>query len=193
MHLKDLAQILLLLNFITWIDESHAQIRQDTLSVVRSAIADKRIDQASSLLKYYCESHPKDFNGFWLYAQTEYWLKNFQHSEQLYEQAIGIQPANAYLQLDYARMLTNIGRYHKAQKYLLALKAFDVTREPALYEMAKSFYWQRNNIRAKKEIEELLKIDPKNEWAQNLLRDILITSSAWLKVSTGFTSDTQPL
>lgn len=170
-----------------------AQSTSDTLTTVNSLIKDKRIDRASNLLEHYYAKHPKDFNALWLYAQTEYWLNHFSHAQQLYERAINLQPANAYLQLDYARMLINVGKYQKSQALLRTLRDYNVTREAARYELAKSFYWQKNIPKAKKEIEELLTINPKNDAAKNLLNDIFISSSPWIKVATGYTSDTQPL
>src|SRR5258708_2896654 len=185
--------VIFLLSFSGIESELAAQSVTDTLRMVNTLISNKKIDPASSLLEYYCRNHPKDLNGFWLYAQTEYWLKHFQHSRQLYEQAINLQPTIAYIQLDYARMLINTGKYHKAQALLYKLRSYDVTHEAAMYELAKSFYWQKNNSKAKKEIEELVKINPKNEVSKNLLIDILISSSVWIKAASGYTTDTQPI
>ena len=170
-----------------------AQLPSDTLAWAYQLRDQKKITEAASLLEHYRLHHPNDFNTLWLYGQTEYWLRHFDKAQQLYEQAIVLQPANAYLQLDYARMLVNIGSYRKAQSWLYKLKSFDVTREAAMLELAKSFYWQKNNLRAKKELEELLKGNPKNIAAKNLLNDILISSSPWVKTSTGYTTDSQPL
>jgi len=179
--------------FLFGINEADAQATLDTVSIVNSMIRDKRLDEASHLLERYRHEHPKDFNLLWLYAQTEYWLKKNVHSQQLYEQAIKLQPANAYLQLDYARMLLNIEKYQKSQTLLLKLRDYDVTREAAKFELAKSYYWQKNNLKAREEVEELLKINPKNNDAKKLLNDILISSSFWINASAGYTSDTQPL
>ncbi len=192
---KDRAFCISIIFFISsfLIHELSAQSTLDTLSIVNSRIKEKRLDEAAKLLEHYCHSHPKDFNAIWLYAQDEYWLGHFTHAIELYSLGKNLQPTNAYLQLDYARVLLNMGKYKKSQTLLLKLRDYDVTREAAMYEMVKLYYWQKNNLQAKKEAEELLKANPKNEATKNLLNDILISSSPWVKMATGYTTDTQPI
>jgi hypothetical protein len=164
----------------------------DTLSLVNASLAEKKIEYAAGLLAGYSHRHPKDFNALWLYAQTEYWLKHVNHSIELYEMAMQLQPTNAYLQLDYARMLINTAHYRKAQDLLLKLTTYDVTRSAALYERSKSYFWQKNNVRAQREALNVVHTAPSDD-AKKLLNDISFAAAPWIKISSSFTSDTQPL
>jgi tetratricopeptide (TPR) repeat protein len=180
---------------LMWLKAAPAQSQAivDTLKLVNQLHAHKKIKESEVLLAQYYKNHPHDFNTIWLFAQAEYWLKHFKKARKLYEKGIRLQPGNAYLQLDYSRMLLNTGRYKKAGYWLNKLKQQAVTSSAAKLELAKLFYWRGDNLKAKSEIKEVLREIPDDPTASNLLRDIKISGSPWMQFSTAYQSDTQPL
>ncbi len=171
----------------------HSQNITDTLQWVNQLHKDNHIPEAENLLIHYCEHHPKDLNAIWLYAKTEYWQKNFNRSQKLYEQAINIQPANAFLQLDYARMLVSIGKYRKAYPWLNKLKTYEETKEEAKLALAQAYYYEGNISKASKEIKAFLHEEKDNVTAKNIQRDITISGAPWLQLGNDYHTDTQPL
>lgn len=170
----------------------HSQTIADTLELVNNLHRNKQIEASERLLAVYHKNHRDDFNSIWLYAQTEYWLKHFKRSGILYEQGIRLQPANAYFQLDYARMLLNTGRYKRSRYWLNKLKDYPLTSTAARIELAKIDYWRGDNLRAKKQAGELLEISADAD-LQRLFADISVAAAPWVKFNTGFQNDTQPL
>ena len=123
---------------------SSAQSPTDTLETAKKLKSEGRLKQAAALLKAYHKVHPTELNSSWVFAQTEYWLKNFKQAKKLYKGAISAHPANYYLQLDYANFLLETGKAQKAKSILAHYHSFDST-STGFKALIPAMYWQDKN------------------------------------------------
>jgi len=168
------------------------QTPNDSINLARSLRDRGDLDQASDVLRQLA-SHTRDFNVFWLYAETVYRQKHFNTALALYQEAIRLAPDNAYLQLDYARKLMETRHYHHAEEILNKLTEFDVTQKAALTERTRILYWRNRPHDAGLLLRKLLDQNPKDNDLLELQKNITISAAPWLKLTGSFLSDTQPL
>ncbi|HTX88693.1 MAG TPA: tetratricopeptide repeat protein [Bacteroidales bacterium] len=112
----------------------------DTLARARHLRDEHKIKEAISLVKSYHAGHADDFNTNWLYGQLSYYAGNFKKSQKLYEAAIRQAPGNLYLQLDYAGVLVEMGKYSGAKPYVKSYLAYDPSNARAL-ELSRLANW----------------------------------------------------
>ena len=169
-----------------------AQKIPDTVSLAKKLRNEGRPKAAFRLLNQYSKNHPQDFNTTWFTAQTAYWANKVQTADLLYKKLVQENPANYYLQLDYAKMLVDIGAFDKAVPILNKYLLYDLKNTDALITLAKIDYWRGNYKAAFDKIAKLLKQDPHNNAAIKLKEDILLSMSPWLKLDIAYDTDDQP-
>jgi len=167
------------------------QVAPDTLVLVRNLKSQGKLRHASKLLNTWCATHPPQADALWLYAQTEFWRKNFSRSRHLYRQAIALQPENLYLRLDYADALLDMGHFAKSDALLQGLSRSERKDPYAKYLEAKRLYWSGDLGSARKIAHDAEKAGAKE--APALLREIELARSPWIRLAGNYTSDTQPL
>ena len=97
-----------IISLVLFSKPSVSQHSNDTLSLVKDLRSVNKYEDASSLLKKYLKNNPSDVNALWLFAQTNFWLGNFNESDEYYKKALALDPGNDFLNIDYARTLTNM-------------------------------------------------------------------------------------
>ena len=167
--------------------------KEDTLTIIRKLINEKQYTKAKNLLVNYELSHTDDLETNWLYAQVLHWTNNTDLSEQKFKKAITLSPKNTAIQLDYARMLYESGRFKKALILLTKLKEIDETKAEALLMEANIYFWNGNLTEAKKIITKIQTIFPEAKITNSLSKNISETSSPYLKTTFEYQSDNQPL
>ncbi|MDP4281840.1 MAG: hypothetical protein Q8867_06775 [Bacteroidota bacterium] len=172
---------------------SSSQTSSDTLDMVRKFRDQNKIKEAYTLLKIYQIRNSKDFNTLWLSGQISYFRKHFKESGKFYEEAIRLAPDNLYLQLDYAKMLVNTGKFNPAEKLLKKYLQYDPANSQAIGAMARISYWQKDYRKALCELQMLPASTMKDPAILSLEKDIRTARSPWLSYNEGFLSDDQPL
>jgi len=172
---------------------SIAQTKTDTLEIAKELRNQKKFNKAISLLITYKKSHPNDLNTIWLLAETYFWIKDIKTADEQFSDAIKLFPENLYLQIDYAKMLFNIGDFKKAVNFIDKFLLYYPLNEEALMMKAHIDYWQGNFDEANNTLQSILKNSPDNKKAISLLDEIQIVISPWLKLKSGYSNDDQPL
>ena len=169
-----------------------AQTVADTLNKAKQLRTKGKMHKSYVLLKKCQSRHPDDLNVTWYTAQTAYWAHRPGKSKRLYEDAIRQNPKNLYLQLDYAKILVNLGDFKKAQPLLDTYLKFDSVNSQALTAVAKILFWQSEYRAARGKVKRALLTDPEYSEASTLLKEIDIASAPSISLSTGYGSDDQP-
>ena len=169
-----------------------SQSNRDTLQLSKAMNDNKEFDKAEKLLAVYSKSHPNDFNVLWVYALTERWLKKYKHAKRLYIKAIKLKPDNLYLQIDYVKELIEMGNMNEASKLLLTLRKNNLVGKEATFLLAKITYWLGNYTAAYDSITYIYKKDTTVKVKQ-LNNDIVAAKAPWVKLSTQYYSDNQPI
>ncbi|MCX6249661.1 MAG: tetratricopeptide repeat protein [Bacteroidetes bacterium] len=165
----------------------------DTLETARQLRDHGKNKEAYSILKKYEKHHSRDFNTLWLYGQLSYLNSRFGKSKSLYEKAIQSSPRNLYLQLDYGKMLVNIGEFDKAKPYLTTYSEYDPGNSQVYASLAKIDYWQGDYNAALKKLERIRPTEKESRDINMLRENIRISKTPWISVTEGYVTDNQPM
>ena len=91
---------------------------QPAVSEARRLRDNRAFAEAVKVLEDYLRSHPADLEAEWLYAQTLYWLKDYDRARIAYAAALAHHPNEEGLRLDYARVLADTGDLRGARLLL---------------------------------------------------------------------------
>lgn len=187
------AHLILLSTFILIFELPRAQTNSDTIGQANALLKQGGLEEAFSLLQSYHKKHRESFEAVWLFAQTAYWSGEYQLSRELYESAIRLQSQNLLLQSDYVKMLTQIGKYSKATEVNHQLLQNYPDHLSALQNKAVIEYYTGKLNAADHSVGMILELDPANEAALLLQRDIQASKALWIRASVAYGDDDQPL
>jgi len=198
MHVKfnfPLLLFIILLSFFTLSNNTSlkAQSREEIIENAKELSNSGELKQALVILKDYHESYPDDLNGAWLYAQTAFWLQKNNIAFKAYETAIQYNPENYGLKLDYALALSSAGELNKALPILLECYEVDKENTVTLFALARVYFWSLDYRKAKQMLYELFLINPQDDNAVKLAREIFKAEALNLNVFLDVSSDDQPL
>lgn len=170
-----------------------AQQGTDTLKLARQLRDKAKYKKEAKLLQTYINGHTADYNARWLNGQAEYWLGHLRKSQRLYAVADKMKPNDDYLQLDYAKVLADAGKWKKALAILEAIKKRGKNYTDGEFVKAKIDYWKGDYKLAEAEVNDVLWRDGLNKAAVDLRNEILRAKSPWLQPGLSYWHDSQPL
>jgi tetratricopeptide (TPR) repeat protein len=148
---------------------------------------------AARILREQLTREPNNGDAARLLAQTLYWLQDFQGARSTYEAALVRHPQDTAVRLEYGRMLVETGDAARAREVLTPLQRSSTTQAEASVLLGTLGYWQGDLTTAADLFEQALRADPSNGEARRQLGEIRAASAPWLRVSSGFGQDDQPL
>ncbi|HET6225018.1 MAG TPA: hypothetical protein VFF27_01985 [Bacteroidia bacterium] len=165
----------------------------DTLSIAKTFIQQKKFTKAERILKIFEKNHPDDLNTIWLYGQSAYWAGHYKTFRKIYERAMLRFPSNYYLKLDYALKLVENGDLQKAKPLLELYKKYDANSADLELAFARIAYWEGEYSLALKRVDSETLKKEKHQEAQELREEILTAQSTWIRVGVDYLNDDQPL
>ncbi|HEX5625740.1 MAG TPA: tetratricopeptide repeat protein [Saprospiraceae bacterium] len=168
-----------------------AQSHSDTLALARELKSQGELKNASRLLEAWTLSHPRDMQAFWLFAQTAFWRKKFDHSIRLYKKAISLEDHNLYLKLDFAEQLLQLGRINAARKILDGLNDQEKNDPHAQYLQARRLYGS-GKLKSAHHLANRA-VQSGSMAAPGLLKEIHSLRTPWLTLDGQYDHDSQPL
>ncbi len=169
----------------------HGQYDSETLERARAYHDEGKLRSASLLLEELRATGDLPADVLWLYAQNTYWRKQFNKSEQLYLDAIALDPGNFYLKLDYVDALLNMGRFAKAREALNRFTAAEQGDHLTQFYRAKLHFWTGDfkGAAAIVRVAERGRIPQ----AETLASQIAQVRALTFSLDGHYASDTQPL
>jgi Tfp pilus assembly protein PilF len=148
---------------------------------------------AVELLRNQLAQHPDDAEAAATLAQTLYWLKDISGSRTAYEAALARHPESTTLRLEYGRMLVETGDHGRALELLTPLLEIRSARAEAATLLGTLSYWEGDLSVARRRFEEALRANPSQPEAARQLNEILAETAPWVRISSSFWHDNQPL
>jgi hypothetical protein len=171
---------------------THSEEPQNTLSEAQSLRDAGSFGAAAELLRLELAKRPDDGDAARLLGQTLYWMKDISGARAVYENALDRHPEDSTLQLQYARMLVETADVARARELLIPLLKIPTARAEAEEILGTLAYWKGDLTGARRHFLSALDANPKQEKAQQQLREILITTAPWLRISSNLWRDDQP-
>lgn len=165
----------------------------DTTETARQLSYLHKYAEADALLSAFEKTHHNDINAVRLHAQILYWMKDYSAALNLCSFYLKNNPEWHYLKLDYSRMLFELQMWKKAKVALLEYQASGNSNIEAKNMLATIAYLQGKTKTSEKQFKAVLQDYPTNEWANNYLNKIRNAKAPDVKLSSGYSSDTQPM
>jgi len=192
-HILKIQHIVIFLSLLILSGKVTGQVPFDTLKQAQSLKDQGQVKEAMKLLTGFYHYHPDDFYTNWIYAQAAFKDRKYKLSKELYLKAITISPADASLQLDFAKSLLFMGNIKMAAEYINRCTEIDPDNPEPWYYLASIDYWQGDNKRALSLLDNILFHVPNYTPARQLKDEILLKISPWLSLGGTYSSDDQPM
>ncbi len=190
---KPITAFIIFINIIICNSSLSAQNPVDTLACTKNLLEKGLYKSSVKLIKPFYKNHPGNLTAQWLYGQANYDAGNYKTFQTVYENAIAWHPENYYLRLDFSLKLIKAGFAQKGIPFLYLYLKYDSAATSVHDALAIIDYWKGDYISSKKEIKKVLKKEPSNKDMIDLSHKINIETSPWIKFSTGFNFDDQPM
>lgn len=113
-----------------------------TIAQSRQLLDEQKFREAAAILEAFENQYPGDIWIERLYAQTLFWMHDYEESTRIYERALAFHPNDMNLIYEYAIMLFDYGKYEKAKTLLLEYtRQVDEAADAELI-LGKIFYYQ---------------------------------------------------
>jgi Tfp pilus assembly protein PilF len=156
-------------------------------------ITKKKYDKAAFILSKYYIHFSESLNVNWLYAHVLSINNDKTQAEDKFKKAISISLMNADLQLDYARLLYEMGKINKVESILSKFMDKDSKNVEFLLMQANISFWKGNINNSRKKIDRIQEIYPNTDITKNLTQQIEELTTFNIKTNLEYQTDSQPL
>ena len=185
-----LAAVLLLRPVPLWASQAPTP---DALTQAQRLRDAGNIAGAAELLRPQLTREPDNGDAARLLAQTLYWLQDLGGARAIYEEALARHPQDTTLRLQFGRMLAETGERARARELVTPLQGIQTTEIEANALLGTIAYWEGDLATAQRCFEAVLRLDPSHAEVRRQHVEILAATAPWVRVSSGFRGDDQPL
>ena len=186
-----IAQMLLLCLLPIWLSTISAQTSSSE-SIIQQAnlyLTQKKFDTAIQIL----EPHREELSVARLLAQTYYWNGNTVAAKKVYLNAIQQNPAHQLVQLEFGRMLFELGKGSEAKPILLKLLEVDPEQVEANMYMGYLSFQEGDMKLADSYFQKIKQRYPEHLESTQMLQAIQEKKGWQLELGTAYQWDNQPL
>lgn len=178
---------------LTGIVNAQNELVTKTLDKSRQLIDVKNFSEATEILGSFENQYPGNIYVERLYAQTLFWMHNFDLASTIYERAIDFHPHNMDVKYEYAIMLFDYKEYDKAKKLLLEYTTVNPGNGDAEFLLGKIYYYQRRFHDAVINLRNAIRLIPDYKDAKELYREVYHIIAPQLGLGGSFRIDEQPM
>ena len=152
-----------------------------------------KFNQAIKVMENFNAQYPDNIWVLELYAETLFWIKEFDKADNIYRRAIRIYPNNFDVKYEYALFLFNQERYDEAQELLLLYNNNQPDNAGVLSLLGITNYYLGNFKIAENYLKKSLKLNPNDKKTNEIYSEGSHIVNPWIKGTAEFTNDTQPM
>ncbi len=148
---------------------------------------------AARLLKDFDEKYPDNIWVLRLYAETLFWMKEYEMSNEVYIRAYQLYPQDYDVIYEYAVMLFDWGRYQGSINMLQEyVKKYD--NVSGVYSlMGISNYYLGNFKVSERQLEKSIKLNPNDKKTNAIYSEVSKIVSPFINIAADYNNDNQPL
>lgn len=165
----------------------------DLLKSAKDCITRKEYDKAAFILSKYYNQFSESLNVNWLYAHVLSINNHKIQAEEKFKKAISISPNNADLQLDYARLLYEMGEINKVEPILSKFMDSDSKNVEFLLKQANISFWKGDLKNSQNKIDRIQEIYPNSDLTNSLTQQIEDLTTFNITTNLEYQTDSQPL
>ena len=128
-----------------------------------------------------------------LYAETLFWMKNYNKAASVYEEAIRWHPDDFDVKYEYAVLLFEMGKYQQTKEILIVYTNNRPEDSGAESLLGITNYYLGDFKEADKHLKKSLALNPTDNRTKKIHREVSRIVSPWLKADVFYTDDSQPM
>jgi len=148
---------------------------------------------AVKLLDQFNTDYPGNSWILRLYAETLFWMKDYNKAASVYEEAIRWHPDDFDVKYEYAILLFEMGKYQEAKDILIVYTNIRPEDSGAESLLGITNYYLGDFKEADEHLKKSLAINPTDNRTQEIYREVSRIVSPWLKADVLYTDDSQPM
>jgi tetratricopeptide (TPR) repeat protein len=185
--------VLLLLLFTATNSMAQSNLLNSTLDSARNLRNNGHFDEAVKTLEAFNAQHPDNTWLLQLYAETLFWLKDYEKADSVYRRAIEVYPNNFELKYEYALFLFDRGNYEETRS-LLTLYVENRPDNPGAESMLGIANYYLGNFKdAENHLNKSLALNPSDQKTKQVYSEVSHVVKPWIKGSVLYTDDSQPM
>jgi YaiO family outer membrane protein len=167
-----------------------AQQLPDLRSQARTAVSEKRFNEALTIYRTLLAAAPADVDYILWIARLSAWTRNYPVAADFYSQALAVDPQNVDAMVGKANVLMWQHSYPDAFVLLTAARQAAPASVDVELAWARYFHWQGDDKRAKLYLEKCLASDGENREALELKESLVPDHTIELRIA--YEGDTLP-
>jgi tetratricopeptide (TPR) repeat protein len=128
-----------------------------------------------------------------LYAETLFWMKDYDQAATIYEEAIRWHPDDFDVKFEYATLLFEMGKYQKTKEILIVYTHNRPEDAGAESLLGITDYYLGDFKEADEHLKKSLVLNPTDKKTNDIYREVSQIVSPWLKADVIYSDDSQPM
>ena len=150
-------------------------------------------NQAVLELQSFNDEYPGNIWVMRMWAETLFWMNNFNDASWVYEEAMRKHPENLEVKYDYALMLFEEGNYPKAREVLIVYTDNNAENAGAESLLGITNYYLGYFKQAYTHLEKSLSLNPADKRTLQIHKEVAHIVRPWLRVAISYIDDSQPM
>ena len=157
----------------------------DLEKAAQQAVAAERFREARDLYMQLSEQDPANVDYLVWIGRLSDWLKDFATATRFYDRALARAPQNAEALVGKAYVLMWQQEFQVARELLLQAQRVTPNSTAVPLALARSYYYQGRDKKAREYVERVLTLDPENQEAEELKAQITLPETLEVRVGYG--------
>ncbi|NOY51045.1 MAG: hypothetical protein GXO88_10860 [Chlorobi bacterium] len=166
---------------------------ETTLSKANKLRDEGDFGQTARLLSDFNNKYPGNIWVMRLYAETLYWMHEYDMAATIYEDAMRMHPDNLDVKYEYAIMLFDKGNYEYSQRLLDVYTSEYDSVAGAESLLGISNYYIGDFVDAERHLKKSLFIEPNDKRTREVYSEVRQIVRPWLKIDGSYMYDSQLL
>lgn len=193
--LKSFLRLIFISIAITLTTSGMAQnsLLNSTLDSAKNLRNTGNFSQAIKVLENFDKQYPGNLWVLQLYAETLFWMKEYDKADNAYRRAIRIYPNNFDVKYEYALFLYNQERYDEAKELLLLYNNNQPDNAVVLSLLGITSYYLGDFKEAENYLGKSQKLNPDDKRTNEIYREVSHIVKPWVKGTAEYSNDSQPI
>lgn len=172
---------------------SQSDLLNSTLDSAKQLRNVGEFELAANVLQDFNLKYPGNIWVMRLYAETLFWLKDYENAVLVYEEAIKTHPNDFDVKYEYALMLYDIGEYEKANNLLIIYTNKYQNIAVAESLLGITYYFLGSFNLAAQHLKTAVELNPNDKQSAETLNSVYHIIRPWLKASVFYNDDSQEI
>ena len=182
-----------MLLFIAGNSMAQNNLLNSTLDSARNLRNSGHFDEAVKTMEAFNARYPDNNWLLQLYAETLFWLKDYEKADSVYRRAMEVYPNNFEMKYEYALFLFDRGDYEKTRRLLTLYVENRHDNSGAESMLGIANYYLGSFKDAESLLKKSITLNPSDQKTKQVYSEVSHVVRPWIKGSLFYSNDSQPM